>query len=304
MSKEERITNNGSMTHRETLFDQFRIIDANYVNSMATTNLFYLIVQTYLENFPSNLPEKRLNLFEKDRKEMVKQYSLITKKEEETKEFLEESKLHHIPVPNQSKYFSTWLAVVAARIELGRNIMDGWFDIDFMEVLNIQLLVMLLANLEAFLVESVNILCQLKPELVNGRKKSDLTEEKGYGNQDNLGSKMLEKFINDFGRKPIRKKLVFFREKLEMKDSFSNKQLKLIYEAQMIRNLVIHNGGKINLNFIKNSERKDLKNGVYFKISDHYLKEIKETILKIIDHIRSFFYSEFTSLSIKNMREN
>ena len=122
-------------------------------------------------------------------------------------------------------------------------------------------LVFLFANLEAFLIESLKVICLICPN-------SMITKEKNYSKEDIIEQGSWENLINFFvedesfklGKQSLEEKLESFKRfGIELSDLSID--MEFIIEINQIRNLIVHNGGIINQEYIKKTGKKSLRVG-------------------------------------------
>ncbi len=75
------------------------------------------------------------------------------------------------------------------------------------------------------------------------------------------------------------------KRKLDIDIKCPENELKQLREAELIRHLFVHNGGKIDYKFLEETGRTDLQIGDLAPISRDYLDRIEDIALMLVDDI-------------------
>lgn len=158
-------------------------------------------------------------------------------------------------------------------------------DIDFERLLYSQELVMIIAYLDTFMVDTIRIICHLKPEVLKINKQIEWDAILNCGGWDNLIDYLSERYVFDFGYKTINQRLDHMENKLGIEIEASSSEIEYLVEAKLIRDVIVHNGGKINRQYINKSKKNDLILGEFIEISPECLYKVTHTARKLVGDI-------------------
>ena len=132
----------------------------------------------------------------------------------------------------------------------------------------------------------VKVLSKVKPELLKRKKEVTWDEIIDSGNWNTLINHIIEMYAYDFGWKTISEKLKFLRDKIGIKIDTNNDEEILLSDAENVRNIIVHNGGKVSLEFITRTGRTDLQ------IGDMYIVTIEfwDKVSQLVDYIANQLY--------------
>ncbi len=117
---------------------------------------------------------------------------------------------------------------------------------DFSQTVYAKEVVMQVAYLDAFVQDTIAVICRLRPEVTKSTKQ-----------------------IADF-----------FRERVNWFEQFgldlkaAETQIRWLEEAENVRHILVHNGGKVDEEFLRRTGRKDLTVGEPFPLRWHYLLRV------------------------------
>ena len=134
-------------------------------------------------------------------------------------------------------------------------------EMDFSRILNSQALVMLFAHLDAFMADRMRSICRVRPEVLKCDKKMEWSDIVSSGSWDKLMDQMIEEYVYTFGWRSVKKRIDFLNKQIGLAIDFSDSDSTLIEDFENIRNVIIHNGGKVSQEYIDRSGRADLSIG-------------------------------------------
>jgi hypothetical protein len=123
--------------------------------------------------------------------------------------------------------------------------------VQFSEAVYAQLLVMIFAHLDAFLTDTIRAICVIQPNVLKSQKQMDWASIIALGNWDALFETMTEKFVYEYGFKGVVKRIEKMQKDFGIKPAISEFTLLKIEVAEYVRNLLIHNGGRVNHEFLQ-----------------------------------------------------
>jgi hypothetical protein len=161
--------------------------------------------------------------------------------------------------------------------ELALNLSNQHFNKIFESAIINQSLVMTFAYLEAFMVDSIRIICLRDPRiLMNTKKKKSKEKEEDSSdsdgpkmkwseiikaeNWDNLIGNIVEKHCFKFGMERIDEKFEYFSDH-GINIELSGDEKNLISKYAEIRHIIVHNGAKVSQKYLDKAKRTDVKIG-------------------------------------------
>ena len=129
----------------------------------------------------------------------------------------------------------------------------------FCRVIYSQGIVLIFAYLEAFLSDSLRVIFTSTPDILKSDKTLTFEEIMAHASMEGLIDCIIDKLIYDSGWGSINKKVDFLTKKVKLELHIENKTLDLLKILELERNVLVHNNGKIDLEFQKKvpSEFKD-----------------------------------------------
>lgn len=159
-----------------------------------------------------------------------------------------------------------------------------------------QELIMQFTFLDAYLSDLFEIICNKKPEIVNERTDFKIKEPIRDKNQ-NIVDKIIFKAVKDFGFKGVKRKIDIFQQ-LNFVD-LSNEEMKLVEKARITRNLIVHNGSRINEEYLDFVNDQTLRIDDLVPIDSNFIEEIFELLKKITIMIMEYILLEFFNIIIQ-----
>jgi len=269
--------------------DEYEKVYNAFRASTETTRLVNSLSIGIFENMPKNIFGMFFEQGTKDLVDFLSSLTLIfsdqkrldTLPEDEKAEFEKELELRYNiqSEPTSFEIFSENLFDLLS-IELLENIDDAvlFRQINFEQIFSSQKLVMLFAHLDAYLSDSLDIICK---------------KEIKVSNLKSMQEQMVENFVTLFDRGSIKTRLHSLKRNLKIKLDIETEILEKVYFAEQVRHIYIHNAGKIDRRFIKYTKRKNLKEGEIFSLSKEFVNEIHEIIKNLVDEIHKQIRERF-----------
>jgi hypothetical protein len=168
-------------------------------------------------------------------------------------------------------------------------------DYNFERIICPQSLIIVFAHFEAFMVDTIKFICETRPEVLKSKSKK-ISFEDALEFENNIKQFLTDQYTNEFNWKSVEDKLNFFKSEFGIKLDIEDSNLEALVNAENIRHIVVHNGGRMSQQFINKSKKKDFKIGdlVYFSF-----KEIIN-ISKLTHYIASKIYVETIRKFVKD----
>ncbi len=266
----------------------------NFLSFMLKNNIVFNVSSSLFENFPEKLPESIKNNFEIFIDEFPEEEGTLKKHNNKIKklrkQIIEEVKKNPdmnvedlqkikqvfeemlLPEKVITVGLLIFLAILDPDLFTNKNIKKILTE-DFRNAIYSRQLIMIIAHLEAFIIDSVKIICKACPQKLMRNNKIEYKKILSENiNKQELIEILTDDLIEKLGCNVSIKKSVEILEKEFKIDVSNKKQLLVLGEAEEIRHLYIHKGGKIDRKFTEKINR-DLKKGKKYQIKKDDLKE-------------------------------
>ena len=274
----------------EDLFEYF-------LGYMLKNNILFNVSKYLFENFPDNLPKPIIENFENFIDNLPEKNDILNKYNQKIwklrKQILEEVKTNpDMNIEDLQKIYQNaeempsigtaatigLIGIILLLALMGLNLTDNKsiktiLNEDFKNVILSRQLIMIIAQLEAFIIDSAKTICKIIPKKLLKERTIEYSKILCEDiNKQKLIDILTEDFVEKLGCNVSFKKSVDIFEK-EFNIKLSNeKQLKILKEAEQIRHLYIHKGGIIDRKFIDITGKK-LIVGEKYQIIEDELKE-------------------------------
>lgn len=232
---------------------EYRDTYQSYELSVSQSRVVTVVAKETLKDFPTQVPKtiaKPLRETMREVRNFLASPDRIVMNVTET---------HEIAKATLSMYF--------ARENLGISTED----VDFERALDSQALVMLFAHIDSFMSDSLEAICRVRPEVMKSSKKMDWESIISYGGWEELLDHMIEDYVFQFGWQSVAKRIEFLREQLGITIDCEDIEIELIGQAENIRNIVVHDGGRVSEEYLKRTGRTDLGLGELVPITSEFV---------------------------------
>lgn len=257
-------------------WEDYHKIYWTYELSVNQTKILSYFGRDIFKEFPDNLPEKLRSKWSNNFKIFLKICEIGTSffdheiNDEEASNKLKELGSEFEDKDEKNSIMMDEIAFYFSMMKLGIRPNN----INFQRLFLSQELVMVIAHLEAFLSDSLRVICKVKPEILKNNKKIDRSTIISLGDWDNVMDHLIEDYIFEFGWKTLNEKISFLNEKIGLNIEIPDSELSLLKEAENIRNIVVHNGGKISQEYINRTKKFDLKLGDDIPIKSEFIEGV------------------------------
>ena len=146
--------------------------------------------------------------------------------------------------------------------------------IDFERLLYSQSLVMAFAHIDAFMGDSLRTIYQVCPQALSSNKKVDIADILSCGTWQNLIDSLIERYVFEIGWKSVAKRVEFLRDKLGIIIDYPESALELLGRAEEIRNITLHNGGRVSDEYLARTQETNVSVGDLVPITYEYVSEV------------------------------
>ena len=279
-------------------WENYRDIFLNYQQSESQTRLISLMAENIFKNFPQNLPEK----IGKIHNEAVSDLFAVLQNQKNEVDSQQ-------PDNNNEKIYRICFAdlkrvqvngngeISYLRGEYARCILElfscslGREETDFKKTLNMerllssQSLVMHFSNFEGILADSFRAVCSARPEVMKKGRTIQIDKVLSTNSWSSLIAMIAETFVRELGYQSLEERVDTFNSFLGLKINLSDYEKGVLKKLDLTRNLIVHNAGKVNNEFLKFSDSDNLKIGDYIPLSNEYLKNTSWTLQFIASEI-------------------
>jgi hypothetical protein len=141
-------------------------------------------------------------------------------------------------------------------------------NLNFSALLAGQELVMILAHFEAFLAETIRAMCSSRPELLRRRKEITWDKVMQCGDWNTLTNHLISEYSLEFGWKSLPDKLRLLRDEHGIAYELPSTDLTLLEDAEQLRHIIIHNGGRVSAEYLRRTARRDVPIGQVLEIDE------------------------------------
>lgn len=257
---------------------EYKQLYYNFEMSINQTRLISLAAGETLKEFPKRLPPEARNAMS-NKFQSFAQRILKSIGSEEEKVDSKEIPIHFSErtegKDSPSPFFIPWINLNIARIIAGK---DTEQTTDFNNLLYAQELAMLFAHLDAFMGDSLRVMCRKEPRLLHRSKKMSWDSIIASGSWESLLEKMIEEYSYDFGWKSVNEKIQYLQTEHGLTIDTSPDDLNQLDDAEKTRNIVIHNGSRVSQEYLDRTMRTDVKVGDLIPISADYIQRISSLV--------------------------
>lgn len=143
---------------------------------------------------------------------------------------------------------------------------------NFRDLIYEQELVMLLAHLDAFFDQSVRAMCVAEPRILHGNKELTWSDILHCENFEGIIRRMIETYTLELGVKPVAQRFKHLQGKHGLKIALEEgcMPLRVLDDAEALRNIIVHNGGRVSREYLKRTKRSDVKIGDVVSVDEGF----------------------------------
>jgi hypothetical protein len=259
----------------------------HFTVALDQTRLISLCAAHTLHSFPQNLPEPIRGGVA----------TLLQRVGQELLTFLDEAKLpcgeppvereprqRNIPLTLESDeltqqvtaFLSPTLSMMIAHqcSQLGSRL-------DFRQLIYSQEVAMVIAHLYAFLSDSLRAMCAVQPALLNRKKTISWEDVLGHESLDAIRQRLTEEYCYELGHQGIADQLEHLRTKHGLEFDVAEDHLQRLSEAELLRHLIIHNGGRVNQDYRRRTKQHDLGIGSVIPVTAEIASAVNGSALAV-----------------------
>jgi hypothetical protein len=127
----------------------------------------------------------------------------------------------------------------------------------------------------------VRAICYVRPAILKSERKIDWKTVIEAGEWSVLLSRIIDKYVLTFGFDSIQKGVLAMRENLGLKVDVADELLERIDEGELLRNVIIHDGGRASSEYLKRSQRTDVTLGEQLPIEPVFVQAVSGDLLML-----------------------
>lgn len=268
-------------------WEAYRKIYASYLTSVGQTRILSLAAADVLKDFPASLPSELARPLEAD-------FAKLHELEEKILSAMRKREPISLSIDAESAFLSPMLKILSAHVMLHPQ---APLELDFQKLLLSQELVMVFAHLDAFMDDSLCTICQMRPEVLRSDKNIVVKKLFALGGWEGFLNYLTKKYVFEFSRKSITSRVNSVRELGLALAELESSDIELLEEAEKDRHDVVHNGGRVNQDYIARTQRTDLMIGEPLPLTREYLDSMSSVAERLARNLfvevsREFFHEE------------
>ena len=137
------------------------------------------------------------------------------------------------------------------------------------------------AQLDALLQDVVEIIATIEPRTLSSSRQITHADVLRQGDWTSLLHHISQKFLSEFGRENLKKRLEILEERFGLQFEVDSAQLTNVLVGEQTRHLFTHTGGVVSIDFLRQTNLKDYQVGDKIEISVNYCNHLTDTLLHI-----------------------
>jgi len=254
-----------------TLWESYRTIYNTFYLSLNQRRILYLISRILLKDFPKSLPSNLAVPVARALEEVVQ---VLGKEMEYSEDRLPRDSGVRFHSEDEAvadpEIFARAAMIFAQQLMTGKEIRQ----LDFERLVCEQELTMVFAHLDAFWGDSVRAVCRVCPEVMKSGSTMKRETILSFAGWDPLIAHLVEEFVFEFTVTPVEKRVKLMRDRLGLPIQCPQSAIALLVEAETVRNVVVHNGGRITAESINRIGRSDLVVGDFVDVKHEYVSSV------------------------------
>lgn len=243
----------------QPMFQEYRERYRDFLLSVNQIDVVSIVSRLVLADFPSQLPQEQRGVYE----EAIRQLESIRPGQIADLSFEDRrlASLVMIHVINREDAVST--------------------PVDFYQVVVRQQVIMIFAYLDAFIADSVRVICRCRPSILRSQKLFTVDRILSAGDWDQLMTELVDDYVREFNAPNVAKRLQYMRKQLGVKIHVAPKDIEFLDEAEHIRHAFVHNGGRADTGFMRKLKGVKLAVGELVVPDREYVSHLHELAVNL-----------------------
>lgn len=285
---------------KKDLLNAYQNTYTNYKDLFFRSRILTNTSLIFFSGFPMNLPDfykTEMILFTNQLEEISKsEYEKIYSEYLFKHEVLEEERKEHYPelldveptitknelISNLAQFY---LSSLEKNPSFDKSNLDNLLRTDFKYTILSSELILNFTYLDSFLSDSLTIIFQIKPQQLKTKNKT-IDYEKLFSGLSlrKIKEEVIGKEIRNFGNEKLFDRINILK-KIGVEISLSENNENVLYKSRDVRNLIVHNNGKINAEFKSKYKNDEHNLGETFHLTNVYLKRVTDILMELIRQV-------------------
>lgn len=241
------------------MFEEYRERYLDFLLSLNQIDVVSVISSLLLADFPNKLPKEPREVYE----DIARQLEGVRSTQE-------------LELSFQDRRLASLVMVHIISKEDARVT-----PVDFYHVVIRQQIIMIFAYLDAFIADSVRVICRCHPGVLRSQKSVTVDKVISTGAWDNLMTELIDDYVREFNAPNVAKRLQHMKKQLGVRIHLTPKDIEFLDEAEHIRHAFVHNGGRADTNFLKKVKRVKLTVGELIVPEYEYVVHLHELAVNL-----------------------
>jgi hypothetical protein len=233
-----------------------------------------LIAYEIFSDFPNNLPEKQKAPLQDFPTELAKLLANVLTGTKGARTIINMGKLT-IPPELHLPFTMTEISK--------KTLKDAGItqSIDFERLVLSQELIMAFAHLDAFFSESIRAICRIKPDVLKTDKQVSWATALEFDNKQSLSEFLTETLAYELGWGSFEKRISSLKSKFGLDLQISSEILENLRQADLLRNLIAHNGGRVDQEYRQKSNKGNLLLGEPVPLDIEFVNNVSADAMEL-----------------------
>jgi len=277
------------------IWNDYHNLYLRYGQNIYRNKVFGQISRNVFNDFPNKVPYRMKRRINKD---ILRIYKMILHSLTDDQK-LSSSTDNLYTIDNETSSVSgDMFMMMTLNILLNRNTLD----IDFIDFILEQELVMIFTQIDAFLGDTIRVICRNNINIMKSKTKQISWETViGSYQSNDIITNLIEEYVYSYGWKNIKGASKSLSEQpfnLNLKSI--DKDIEYLADAELIRHLFVHSGGRVTRDYLIRSNNSDLKIGEKISISQNDINKIADSAHVFMGCIFSQVSEKFFNINYPN----
>jgi len=286
---------------KKDLLKEYQNTFTNYMDLFFRSRILTNASLIFFSGFPTNLPDiykTEMVLFANQLEEISKsEYEKIYSEYMFKHEVFEEARKEYYPelldvepttftrnelISNLAHFY---LSSLEKNPSFDKSDLDNLLRADFKYSILSSELILSFTYLDSFMNDSIKIIFRMKPQQMKSKNKTIDYEKLFSGlSLKKIKEEIMGKEIRKFSNEKLIDRINILK-KMGVEISLSENIVDILYKSRDVRNLIVHNSGKIDATFKSKYKDDKYKLDETFHLTNVYLKEITDILIELIRQI-------------------
>ena len=249
----------------------------SFVMGISNTRLTCTVASRVLKDLPAHFPDEVIAEFENASEQLKKQVRRLF--EPEKTKYPAKVTVGHDSETAQtgSELLIPRLLSKAAEEKLGTSEQANSVP----DMLHSQQLIMLFAYIEAFFGDTLRSICKINPDVLKRKKQIEWETALSFNDIGELRNHITDLFVFEFNQPSVISKIENLNSYFKLKIDISDSTKKILGDCECLRNVLIHDGGTVGVEYIKRTRKEDVNIGDKLKVTPYQTHQLYFEMLRI-----------------------